>query len=195
MLKRCFILIPPILGLFYAAPVRAGGVNKDFDIIQITPMVGVEIDKVMSFSMGGSNGTTPNFNMGSATSVAYGALAGVKLGPINLGALLQRSTGIGSSRGLTLDKIYGEFGVIGGVSIFTAALHLDGGLVTMTNPDHSQFHGYGAKLGFAMDIYPIKWFSVGVGADADLQFFMAPGNLHFIGVMGGTIVLRTGVHI
>src|SRR5262245_33274476 len=85
---------------------RAGITNENIDLLYVTPFLGGEVATV---GFGGVTATGQvvggDFSIGGFT---FGGVAGVRLGPIGLGLLVQRTTDSPNGVDLSLNKLYGQ---------------------------------------------------------------------------------------
>ena len=180
-----------VFALLLPSVADAGLLHKEIDVFQLTPFVGAEVTRY-GFAGIDANGLTGGDFV--ATGVTFGALAGFKLGPLSLGVLYQRTEEIDKPPGLdlNLNKLYAEVGFNIRASIMIAVIHFDFGWAFFEANSKTE-QGFGGKFGVALDFYPLKWLSLGLGVDCDLQGFDTEKKL--IGGFGGTFVFRAGLHI
>jgi hypothetical protein len=188
MKARFLVATVAVLGLWQGSA-HAGLLNKNIDFFYVDGTFGGEYEHI------GFAGYGPNANTnGSADTwgIAYGALAGFRIGKLSIGGLYQRTDVMTGANFLDLNKLYGEVGLNLRLGILMIVLHADVGWA-FVNSGGAIFNGVGAKAGVAFDFYPIRILSIGPGAAFDVQGYSLPGG--FTGSYGATFQLRVGIHI
>lgn len=179
----------------FAPSAHAGAIfGKSFDLPQIVPFFGAEYVRAGSLSLNSAL-------LGSVegTGFTWGALGGVRLGPINLGLLYQRTTVEPQPMvDVKFNKLYGEFGVYSLWGPVGFLMHLDFGYSWVggslaNNVIGDTVRGLGGKIGLAVDYYIVPLLSVGFGAAFDAVGYFEQNDL--VGAYGGTFVGRIGLHI
>src|SRR5437879_4265117 len=86
---RIWLLPSLAIAFFLAAeqPAAAGLLNKELDFLYLMPTIGAETSYYLGIGNSGAVKST-DFN---TTGIAYGALAGFRLGKYSIGALFQRT--------------------------------------------------------------------------------------------------------
>jgi hypothetical protein len=163
---------------------HAGLLNKNIDFFFVDGTIGGEYEHL---------GLRPGSPGASDTwGVAYGAIAGFRIGKLSIGAVFQRTDVLAGIDGVNLDKVYAQVGLNLRISILIIVLHADIGWAGMEYANTIN-NGVGAKGGVAFDFYPIRILSIGFGADFDVQGYSLQSG--WISSIGTTFGLRVGVHI
>jgi hypothetical protein len=188
MKARLLIATVAVLALC-PARAHAGVINKGIDFFYVDGTFGGEYEHI-GFAGYGPQATT---NGSSDTwGIAYGALAGFRIGMLSIGGLYQRTDVMTGANYLDLNKLYGEVGLNLRLGILMIVLHADIGYA-FVNSFGATFNGVGGKAGVAFDFYPVRILSIGPGADFDVQGYSLPSG--FTGSYGATFQLRVGIHI
>ncbi len=190
-----------LLALVVVGEVRAhAGIVKDYiDVVYVTPFVGLEIGRMGYAGVNSASTTTaPGIKSGSFVfdGLAYGGGAGFRIGGLSIGAIYQRTQADGPNAGssLNLNKLYGEVGINIRTSFIMTIIHFDFGWAFFGQDGLSRQDGLGGKVGIALEFYPVRILSLGVGADFDAQGFFPSGS-SAIGTYGGTFLARVGLHL
>lgn len=193
MNRRVAAGLAVVAALLAPVQVFAGVVSKSIDILSIVPVVGVETAHVKSASVS-KPGVVLISGLRIAPTLTYGAIAGTRLGPFGFGVLFQRTKGASSANDavVVLTKAYGQFSVHLPYDDIVGILHFDFGW-TYLDTQGTLTHGFGGKIGAALDYFPANWLSLGAGADLDLQAYKTKEEL--IGGYGGTLMGRIGFHL
>jgi hypothetical protein len=169
---------------------HAGLLNKNIDFFFVDGTIGGEYEHLglqpPTLGAPGGNGASDTWG------VAYGAIAGFRIGKLSIGALFQRTDVLSGINGVNLDKVYAQVGLNLRISILIIVLHADIGWAGLEYANTIN-NGVGAKGGVAFDFYPIRILSIGFGADFDVQGYSLPSG--FISSIGTTFGLRVGLHI
>jgi hypothetical protein len=168
---------------------HAGLLNKNLDFFYVDGTFGAEYEHIGFTGFGPSAATD---HSSDTWGIAYGALAGFRIGHLSIGGLYQRTDVMTGANYLDLNKLYAEVGLNLRVSILMIVLHADLGWA-FANSGGATFEGVGGKAGIAFDFYPVRILSIGPGADFDVQGYSLPSG--FTGSYGFTLQLRVGIHI
>ena len=130
MQRNLLTLFASVLLLGGLTPVRAeaGALTESIDLVSITPMVGVEVAQIGTAGLGSSGSVLlRGFNV--APALTYGGIAGVRLGPIGLGILVQHTQGVKSldDSDVSMTKVYGQFSVQIPFDKIVGVFHVDFG--------------------------------------------------------------------
>ena len=174
--------------LLVSAPgVARAGLIDQLDFLQVTPFVGGQVVRPL--------GPMPA-SMGAAvfaSGLTVGGTAGMRLGPVSLGVLVQRTAPSGiATRELGVDRVYGQLGFCTQLEHSVFGAHFDAGPAWLDDGG-AVVTGFGGKMGFLFDWYPARVLSVGGGADFDVQAF--PIGVRPLVAIGGTFVARLGLHL
>ncbi len=193
-------LLRPSLAAAEDAPVSAEGtpstdVNRPaaIEFFSLTPIIGMEVTRIGVASIGNSNTVTFQ-GLRVAPALTFGAIAGIRLGPLGLGLLFQQTEGqkAEDSHDVAMTKLYGQVSVQVPWNRVVGLMHMDFGWAVLATQGIVT-HGIGGKLGVALDYYPVRWVSIGAGADFDVQGYRTPSSM--LGSYGGTFVARFGLHL
>ncbi len=169
-------------------PARAGITNPWSDWVYLDAFVGAEVARVDAAPLQLRSDTS--FPLRTALpGTAFGVVLGSRLGLWSFALDYQRTQFIREQ--LFSNKVYGQAAVNLQLSRLVVLLHLDLGYAGLGG-DLRTAQGFGGKLGTALDFYPLRWLSVGAGAALDAGAYR--GLPRLTGSVGGTFVVRIGVH-
>lgn len=160
-----------------------------FDWLYARPFIGYEISQFGSANI--NTGTAG----GSVTThgLAFGAEAGLRLGPFGFAAMYQRTEVLDDlSKGANLNKLYGLFNVNIRTGSLNGVLTLGGGWTNLT-AGTSAIDGIGGRVGAGLDYYIFQWLSAGGGVSFDFQGYSGAGG--WLGAYGGTFAGRVGFYL
>ena len=174
------------------APAHAGLWKKSIDFFQITPFVGAEVGRIGFAGISPAGAISAGDFVG--TGLAWGALAGVRLAIVNLGFLFQRTDlmTLPSDDPIVISKLYFQLGINIPSKFVVFIVHADFGWAYFDLATAPTQQGFGGKLGLALDFYPVRVWSLGIGADFDAQGYVTSSGV--LGAYGGTFTFRTGLH-
>jgi hypothetical protein len=172
-----------------APPPRIVPPESEFYVV---PEFGMELGVLSRGVYAGPTAT--QHNAGYTAGIASLAFGG-RVGVFNLGMRYQGSySGQPALNDLQFHKLYGDLGYNWRRQFFVASLFVDFGYAALVS-QVTVMHGLGGKAGAGIDLYPLRWLSIGPVVSFDVQGFSTGQFNVWVSSLGASVFARIGFHI